>query len=112
MTPLPSPKPPEPLAAPAFEVDRNFAKKGAGAFVQCSICHGLNAISGGIAPDLRASPVVLSHEAFSEVVRGGARRDRGMPSYETLSDDQLQTLQHYLREQAELALAGSSGAIP
>ena len=67
-------------------------------------------ISGGIAPDLRASSVVLSSEAFASVVRDGARRSLGMPSYESLSDAQLEALRHYIREQAELALPSNHTA--
>ncbi len=36
-------------------------------------------------------------------MRGGAKRPRGMPSFDSLSDEQLLALQHYIREQAELA---------
>ena len=100
-----------PLEAPRFEVNAPLAETGADVYGQCSFCHGLEAISGGIAPDLRASPVVLSDEAFAEVVRKGARRPRGMPSYETLSDQHLLALRHYIREQADLGRppAGAQG---
>jgi quinohemoprotein ethanol dehydrogenase len=46
---------------------------------------------------------VLSKEAFSDVLRSGSRRPRGMPSYEQLSDAQLEALRHYIREQSWLA---------
>jgi quinohemoprotein ethanol dehydrogenase len=65
------------------------------------MCHGERAISGGLAPDLRASPVPLSPEAFSDVLRSGSRRLRGMSSYENLSDVQLEELRHYIRQQAQ-----------
>ncbi len=65
--------------------------------------HGDTAISGGVAPDLRASAVVVSKDAFADVLRSGSRRPRGMPSYEQLSDGQLEALRHYIRQQAELA---------
>lgn len=57
-------------------------------------------------PDLRASPAVLSAEAFADVVRNGARMARGMPAFKGLSDAQLESLRHYLhlRQQSELAL--------
>ena len=70
-----------PLAAPSFRVDAAKADRGADAFVQCAFCHGPEAISGGLAPDLRASPVPLSEASFRDVLRSGSRRPRGMPSY-------------------------------
>ncbi len=100
---LPAPAAPEPLEASSFKSDPKRAEAGADAYNQCAFCHGFDAIAGGIAPDLRASSLVLSHEAFAEVVRGGAKRPRGMPSFDSLSDEQLLALQHYIREQAELA---------
>jgi quinohemoprotein ethanol dehydrogenase len=104
LPPLAPPTPPVPIAAPSFRVDAAKAERGADAFVQCAICHGPEAISGGLAPDLRASPVPLSEESFRDVLRSGSRRPRGMPSYEQLSDADLEALRHYIRQRAELAL--------
>jgi len=101
---LPPPEAPVPLAGADFELDHGQAEVGADVYGQCAACHGFDLVSGGLAPDLRASKLVLSSEAFSGVVRGGARRDLGMPSYEGLSDAQLDALRHYIREQARLAL--------
>ncbi len=53
---------------------RAKANVGKDVYGQCSFCHGANAISGGVAPDLRASPVVLTKEAFADVLRSGSRR--------------------------------------
>jgi hypothetical protein len=58
-----------------------------------------------MAPDLRASTVVPTFDAFAQVVRGGVRAIRGMPQYADLTDDHLRALQHYIRAQADLALA-------
>ncbi len=33
-------------------------------------------------PDLRRSPLLVSQEAFDQVVLGGIRKDRGMASFE------------------------------
>ena len=101
---LPPPLPAAPLAAPSFAVDPKLAATGADVFGQCGICHGPEVISGGLAPDLRSSPLVLSASDFEAVVRKGALRPRGMPSYGAFSDEQLLALRHYIREQAELAL--------
>ena len=100
---MPAKPPPVPIAASLFEVNPELAESGADVFGQCAACHGPEAISGGIAPDLRASSIVLSDDAFAEVVRKGARRPQGMPSYEALSDQHLEALQHYIRQQADQA---------
>ena len=73
------------LEAPFFEVDADLALKGADVFGQCSFCHGTAAVAGGSAPDLRASALTLSEEAFANVVRDGGRRVLGMPSGSTTS---------------------------
>ena len=109
MPALPPPAVPVPLAAPNFEVDEDLANAGLHMFGQCAVCHGPGAISGGLGPDLRASTVVLSQEAFSDVVLGGAKRARGMPSYESLSDGHLKALRHYIRQQADLGLVKEGG---
>ena len=103
LPPLAPPHVPVPLDAPFFEVDAAKAVIGKEIFGQCSFCHGDKAISGGLAPDLRASPVVVTKAAFADVLHSGSRRQRGMPSYENLSDTQLEALQHFIRQQAELA---------
>jgi quinohemoprotein ethanol dehydrogenase len=100
---LPAPAAPEPLETSSFQVNAERAVAGADVFNQCGFCHGFEAISGGIAPDLRASSLVLSPEAFAQVVRDGTQRPGGMPSFDKLSDEQLLELRHYIREQAELA---------
>ena len=104
--------PPQPPAAAAqpiemlqFEIDPVLAEEGAGEFGRCLACHGFDAISPGMAPDLRASALVGSAEAFAEVVRNGALQENGMPVFEHLSDEQLLRLRHYLRREAEKALA-------
>jgi alcohol dehydrogenase (cytochrome c)/quinohemoprotein ethanol dehydrogenase len=47
----------------------------------CSVCHGDSAVSGGVIPDLRLSPVTGDAAAWEKVVRGGERTARGMVSF-------------------------------
>jgi quinohemoprotein ethanol dehydrogenase len=91
---------PEPLDDPGFALDPARVRAGEALFYHCGVCHGMGAISGGVAPDLRASPVVLSSEAFDSVVRGGALLERGMPEFPDLTPSQLEDLRHYLRARA------------
>ena len=101
----PEPQPPTISEAPFIEVDTGLATKGEDVYGQCSWCHGNAGVSGGLAPDLRASAIPLSAEAFARVVRDGALRERGMPSYENLTDEHLESIRHYIRQQANLALS-------
>jgi quinohemoprotein ethanol dehydrogenase len=73
----------------------------------CVGCHGFVMIAGGHAPDLRASPVPLSAEAFREVVKNGAMLSKGMPKYEELTDDQLESLRHFIRQRARETMPGT-----
>ena len=105
LPPSPPPLVVRPLAAREFGVNATLATQGRAEFTgRCTGCHGTGAVSGGMAPDLRASGVVLSEAGFAEVVRGGARVLRGMPAFRTLTDEQLLALRHYIRERAEAGL--------
>lgn len=64
----------------------------------CALCHGMNAVGGGAAPDLRRSSIPVSQEAFHAVVRDGALLNQGMPRYDAfLSEAQTEEIRHYLR---------------
>ena len=100
------PRVPTPLATSDFIVDGATAESGELDYESiCSFCHGGAAVAAGLAPDLRASGVILSVDAFEQVVRGGALASRGMPSFADFSDAELNALRHYIRQQAEVALA-------
>jgi quinohemoprotein ethanol dehydrogenase len=71
--------------------------------MRCFGCHGVNAVSGGFAPDLRRSPVPLSPPAFSDVVRDGALVPKGMPRFEELSNQDLEDLRYYIRHRMQLS---------
>lgn len=67
----------------------------------CISCHGPEAISAAVAPDLRASAVVLDVGFFRQVVRDEQLAARGMPQYEDMSNDEVEALRHYLRARAD-----------
>ncbi len=98
----------KPLAAPEFKIDAAKVEAGSHEFVRCLLCHGTAAIAGGNAPDLRASPVVLSSVGFAAIVRDGALVSRGMPQFAELSDAQLDSLRHYVRARARESLGEQS----
>ncbi|MBY0398593.1 MAG: PQQ-binding-like beta-propeller repeat protein, partial [Thermoleophilia bacterium] len=97
---------PRPLEAPEFTIDPAKAARGAGVFgANCVTCHGLDAVAGGFAPDLRASAVPLSAETFEAIVRRGALAARGMPGFDWLGGEELDAMRHYLRQRARESLA-------
>ncbi len=86
---------------PGFEADPPRVARGRSAYgVRCLGCHGPAAISGGTAPDLRASPVTRSAEEFDRIVRGGVREGLGMPPFAELATEELEAIRHYLGAQA------------
>jgi quinohemoprotein ethanol dehydrogenase len=100
------PRVPTPLATSDFIVDGATAESGELDYESiCSFCHGGAAVAAGMAPDLRASGVILSADTFEQVVRGGALASRGMPPFADFSDAELNQMRHYIRQQAEIALA-------
>ena len=91
---------------PAEQVDPKLAKRGSEVFGEwCRRCHGGGAIANGTAPDLRASAVPLSSDAFATVVRGGALLLRGMPRYDEFSTEDVEAIRHFIRSRAQAVMA-------
>lgn len=102
---------PTPIGAKDFPVDVAAADRGAVVYSgRCGFCHGGEAVSAGMAPDLRASAVVLSASGFANALRDGTRRAKGMPQFSEFSDQRLDDLRHYIRQRAELAVAAAAAA--
>jgi quinohemoprotein ethanol dehydrogenase len=90
-----------------FIVDPARAVAGGPVFAQmCVMCHGPGAVSGGIAPDLRASRIVLSRDAFEDVVLRGLLRANGMSRFPSLTPDEAENLRHYVRSMVPTAREG------
>jgi quinohemoprotein ethanol dehydrogenase len=98
----------KPLEAPEFKIDPAKVEAGSREYVRCLLCHGTAVIAGGNAPDLRASPVLLSAESFAAIVRDGALVSRGMPRFAELSNSQLDSLRHFVRAKARESLGEES----
>jgi quinohemoprotein ethanol dehydrogenase len=92
-----------PVPTPTFRVAASRAELEEGRVLYatfCARCHGMNVVSGGSVPDLRfvAAP---THEMFEEIVRGGLRREFGMPSFsEDLTSAQARLIQAYVVDRA------------
>jgi quinohemoprotein ethanol dehydrogenase len=74
---------PPPESASAAEVDHGFRLYT----VYCSACHGDAAVSGGVTPDLRYTPLLAS-DSFFDVVLGGALKSQGMVSWSPVMNHQ------------------------
>jgi quinohemoprotein ethanol dehydrogenase len=113
LPPQPPPHVPQPIRS-EFAVDAALAEAGSQLFNRdriegiCWYCHGWGAVSGGGAPDLRASAAVLDRQVFDRVVRGGVLTHMGMPAFADLTDRELEALRHYVRREAEAALTGKN----
>ena len=88
--------------------------------VYCYRCHGVDAMGGGIAPNLRhsvSSEGSVTHEVFIQTVTNG-RLDKGMPTWKALlSPEQMEDLWLYINARSSGRLAPgrphmASGANP
>lgn len=90
-----------PVQDPDYKAEPDLAAEGDAIFARdCAYCHGQLAISGGYAPDLRASAAILSYEAFEHITRSGLLVATGMPKWDDLSDADVRALRQYLRSRA------------
>jgi cytochrome c len=76
--------------------------------VYCYRCHGVDAMGGGIAPNLRhsvSSEGSVTHEVFVQTVTNG-RPDKGMPTWKALlSPEQIEDLWQYINARSSGRLA-------
>jgi len=111
--PQPAPAFAKPILDEKFEIDAKKADAGAGVFAGnlCVACHGGGAVAGIKAPDLRESPLLLSgnEKLFESVVRGGALLDNGMPKFPDLTDEELESIRHFIRRQAHEGVKSGGG---
>ena len=102
---------PKAIVMPEFKVDDQLATRGEEIWKgNCVICHGAGAVSGGYAPDLRASPIFATPAALKAVIHDGLKVANGMPRYKDMSDADLEALQHFVRKQAKLSMKTEAAA--
>jgi quinohemoprotein ethanol dehydrogenase len=86
---------------PRYRPDAALSAKGLELYSnRCIYCHGVAAVAGGNAPDLRGSLVPMSASAFDNVVRGGALMRNGMPRFDDLTIQEEASLRQYVRGRA------------
>jgi quinohemoprotein ethanol dehydrogenase len=104
LPPSPPPSSATILGGETAEADPEQLKRGQTLFNNCLMCHGLSAVAGGYAPDLRGSAAVLSPATFEAIVRAGALESRGMPRFAELGGGELADLRAFIRGRAQAAL--------
>jgi quinohemoprotein ethanol dehydrogenase len=63
----------------------------------CGVCHGFFAISSGVLPDLRWSPIAANADAWKSVVLDGVLAQNGMASFaEYLSAEEAESIRAYV----------------
>jgi quinohemoprotein ethanol dehydrogenase len=91
---------------PTVQIKQSDVAVGHAIYLACAACHGRDLVStGGPAPDLRESQLALHPDSFFSVVHDGALIQRGMPSFETFTREQVMDLYAYIRSGARQALA-------
>ncbi|WP_434727065.1 PQQ-dependent dehydrogenase, methanol/ethanol family [Pseudomonas sp. Je.1.5.c] len=96
-------EPPPPADAPeppALSADEQTVAAGAALYDgNCSQCHGIHAVSGGVLPDLRKL-TPEKHQMFLGILYGGRVPD-GMPSFaDALKPEQVEQVHQYLIKRA------------
>ncbi len=85
-----------------LNVSAEVITQGARAYANtCTLCHGDQAYSSGLIPNLRFSPYTNSADAFKSVVLGGTLEDQGMPNYSGVFDEQtIEAIRAYVISEA------------
>jgi len=79
----------------------------------CVFCHGIDAVSAGVVPDLRYA-TADTHAHFAEIVLGGSRLHMGMASFaDKLGAEDVRAIQAYvIRRAREARQAEGAGSSP
>jgi len=94
------------LDDPAFVIDPKKADIGKGVFFSgCHVCHGVTMVSGGAAPDLRKASSPMSFDTLWAVLHDGALMPNGMAKFEELTKEDVEGVQHFIRQRARESLA-------
>jgi len=67
----------------------------------CAGCHGIDAVSGGVLPDLRYTPMNADPAVWKSIVYDGALQDKGMVSFApVISEEEAEALRAYVVRRA------------
>ena len=87
---------------PAQQADAATIREGYSLYQDiCLGCHGLNAVSGLLIPDLRGSAYIQNQVAWDSVLRDGALRANGMAAFgEQIDAEESAAIRAYVIQQA------------
>lgn len=93
---------PTPIVAPPVVGDATMIAAGRLRYLNsCVVCHGANAKSAGVLPDLRRSNAITDKDAFQAIVGEGILSERGMVSFARNYDRaQIESIRAYLAARA------------
>jgi PQQ-dependent dehydrogenase (methanol/ethanol family) len=106
-------RPQTPIPVPPIEIRASPAELADGLALYsqfCDRCHGpdYNLVKSGAIPDLRRS-TAETHGMFEDIVRGGARRTLGMPSFaDDLTSEQVHLIEAYIVDLARQAAGATN----
>ena len=73
----------------------------------CAVCHGPLAVSSGVLPDLRWSPISGDADSWDAVVGDGLLASRGMVGFsDVMSDKNIEAVRAYIVKQAHIGSEG------
>ncbi|MEP0203158.1 MAG: PQQ-dependent dehydrogenase, methanol/ethanol family [Halioglobus sp.] len=97
--------------ADAFGDEQTVARGSVAYSKNCLVCHGFLAISSGVLPDLRWSPITATPESWSTVVLEGALSSNGMVAFDhILSPQDAEDIRAYVLSQAHIDMAERADA--
>jgi len=103
-----------PVPMPTFKLVASKAQVEQGRVLfatYCARCHGNEVVSGGETPDLRYADAE-THKVFEQIVRGGIRREEGMPSFANdLTSAQVHLIEAYVLDRARESARADVAAV-
>lgn len=98
----PPPARPDPIEPPEDLGNEVQIQAGASLYTRnCAICHGIEAGSAGVLPDLRHSAMIADAAAWRSIVREGTLKDKGMVSFaEIVSEEEAEAIRAYVIRRA------------
>ncbi len=99
-------------APPVLHASSATLRRGATLYqTYCWPCHGASAMSSGVLPDLRRSPILQDATAWKSVVIDGVRKENGMASFaQWINSEDAEALRSYVASVAAQAAPNTVAA--
>jgi PQQ-dependent dehydrogenase (methanol/ethanol family) len=99
-------------APPALHASEATVRHGSDVYQTfCWPCHGASAISSGVLPDLRHSPILQDGTAWKSIVLDGVRKDNGMASFSKwMNLEDAEAVRAYVAAEAARAMPATAAS--